>query len=246
MKKVAFITGGNRGIGFHTALGLKEHGVHVVIGARDKKQGESAAAELRAQGVEADSLEFDLNNHAHHAAAHAHFEAQFGKLDILVNNAAIADGPFPGRGPGRWGSEVPMETLRSIFETNFFSVVALTNHLLPLIRNSQAGRIVNLSSIVASLTLHQDPKSPIANSKSLAYDASKTALNAYTVHLAWELRHTKIKVNSAHPGWVKTEMGGPLALLDAEEGAKTSVRLATLDEDGPSGGFFHLDQKLPW
>lgn len=246
MKKVAFITGGNRGIGFHTALGLKEHGAHVVIGARNPQHGMAAAAELCAQGVDAESIEFDVNNSAHHTAAYAHFEKQFGRLDILVNNAAIADGPFPGRGPERWGSAVPMETLRNLFETNFFSVVALTNRLLPLLRNSEAGRIVNLSSIVSSLTLHQDPKSPIANSKSLAYDASKTALNAYTVHLAWELRHTRVKVNSAHPGWVKTEMGGPQAMLEAEEGARTSILLATLPEDGPSGGLFHLDQRLPW
>jgi NAD(P)-dependent dehydrogenase (short-subunit alcohol dehydrogenase family) len=105
---------------------------------------------------------------------------------------------------------------------------------------------VNLSSILGSLTLHADPKSPIYNAKSFAYDASKTALNAFTVHLAYDLRDTKIKVNSAHPGWVKTDMGGPEAPMELSEGAKTSATLATLPEDGPTGGYFHLGQTLPW
>jgi NAD(P)-dependent dehydrogenase (short-subunit alcohol dehydrogenase family) len=139
-----------------------------------------------------------------------------------------------------------MDLLRKVFETNFFAVVALTEKLLPLIRKSPAGRIVNLSSILGSLTLHADPKSPIYNAKSFAYDASKTALNAFTVHLAYDLRDTKIKVNSAHPGWVKTDMGGPEAPMELSEGAKTSVTLATLPEDGPTGGYFHLGQTLPW
>jgi NAD(P)-dependent dehydrogenase (short-subunit alcohol dehydrogenase family) len=139
-----------------------------------------------------------------------------------------------------------MELLRKIFETNFFAQVALTDALLPLIKKSPAGRIVNLSSILASLTLHADPQSPIYDAKSFAYDASKTALNAFTIHLAWELRDTKVKVNSAHPGWVKTDMGGPNATMELSEGGKTSAALATLPDDGPTGGFFHLGQPLPW
>ncbi len=153
---------------------------------------------------------------------------------------------FSGSGPAVSASQVPLDVLHSIFETNFFSVVALTNTLLPLIRKSPAGRIVNLSSILGSLTLHADRKSPIYGSKFLAYNASKTALNAYTVHLAWELRHTPIKVNSAHPGWVKTDMGGPGATMDLAEGAKTSAALALLPADGPTGGYFHMGQPLPW
>jgi NAD(P)-dependent dehydrogenase (short-subunit alcohol dehydrogenase family) len=139
-----------------------------------------------------------------------------------------------------------MAVLRKVFETNFFAVVALTEKLLPLVRKSPAGRIVNLSSILGSLTLQADPKSPIYNAKSFAYDASKTALNAFTVHLAYDLRDTKIKVNSAHPGWVKTDMGGPEAPMELSEGAKTGATLATLPEDGPTSGFFHLGQALPW
>ena len=136
--------------------------------------------------------------------------------------------------------------LRETFETNFFAVVALTQTLLPLIRKSDAGRIVNLSSILASLTLHATPNSPIYDAKTFAYDASKSALNAFTIHLAHELRGTKIKVNSAHPGWVKTEMGGDGAQMEIVDGARTSVQLATLPVDGPNGGYFHMGEALPW
>jgi NAD(P)-dependent dehydrogenase (short-subunit alcohol dehydrogenase family) len=136
--------------------------------------------------------------------------------------------------------------LHKVFETNFFAQVALTDALLPLLKKSPAGRIVNLSSILGSLTLHTTPGSPIYDAKSFAYDASKSALNAFTVHLAYDLRNTRIKVNSAHPGWVKTDMGGPQAPMELSEGAKTSAALATLADDGPTGGFFHLGKPLPW
>jgi NAD(P)-dependent dehydrogenase (short-subunit alcohol dehydrogenase family) len=115
-----------------------------------------------------------------------------------------------------------------------------------LIRRAQAGRIVNVSSIMASLTLHSDPSSPIYHSRVFAYNASKAALNSFTIHLAYELRHTSIKVNSAHPGWVKTEMGGENAELEVSEGGRTSAWLARLPEDGPTGGYFHAGQPLPW
>jgi NAD(P)-dependent dehydrogenase (short-subunit alcohol dehydrogenase family) len=135
---------------------------------------------------------------------------------------------------------------QSGFDTNLFGVVALTQSLLPLLRKSNAGRIVNLSSILASSTLHATKGSPIYDSKTFAYDASKTALNSFTIHLAHELADTSIKVNSADPGWVKTDMGGEGAMLEIVDGAKTSVRLATLSEDGPTGGYFHLGETLPW
>jgi len=136
--------------------------------------------------------------------------------------------------------------LHKVFDTNFFAQVALTETLLPLIKKSPAGRIVNLSSILGSLTLHADPKSPIYDAKSFAYDASKSALNAFTIHLAYELRNTNIKVNSAHPGWVKTDMGGQSATLEVSEGGKTSAALALLSNDGPTGGYFHMGKPLPW
>jgi len=244
-KKIAFITGGNRGLGFQTALELKDK-AKVVIGSRESAQGEEAVKKLRAQGAEAEVLEFDVTQPASHQAAYNYFNSRYGRLDILVNNAGIAGGTFPGTGPEHSASSVPMALLRKVFETNFFAQVALTEALLPLVRKSPAGRIVNLSSILGSLTMHADPKSSIYDSKSFAYDASKTALNAFTVHLAYELRDTKIKVNSAHPGWVKTDMGGREATMELSEGAKTSVMLATLPDNGPTGGYFHLGQTLPW
>jgi NAD(P)-dependent dehydrogenase (short-subunit alcohol dehydrogenase family) len=245
-QKVAFITGGNRGIGFQTALELEQAGVHAVIGSRDLKQGEDAVAKLRALGANADVIRFDITRPADYQAAYDYFDKRYGRLDILVNNAGIAAGTFPGTGPEHSTAEVPLDLLHKVFETNFFAPVALTQVLLPLIRKSPAGRIVNLSSILGSLTFHATPGSPIYNAKSFAYDASKTALNAFTVHLAYELRDTGIKVNSAHPGWVKTDMGGEQAPMELSEGAKTSVALATLPDDGPSGGYFHLGKPIPW
>jgi NAD(P)-dependent dehydrogenase (short-subunit alcohol dehydrogenase family) len=244
-KKIAFITGGNRGLGLQTALELKDE-AKVVIGSRDLAQGKESLKKLRAAGVDADVLEFDVTNPASHQAAYDYFNSKYGRLDILVNNAGIAGGTFPGTGPEHSATNVPIDLLHKVFETNFFAQVALTEKLLPLIRKSPAGRIVNLSSILGSLALHADPKSPIYHAKSFAYDASKTALNAFTVHLAYELRDTNIKVNSAHPGWVKTDMGGPEAPMDLSEGGKTSAALATLGADGPTGGYFHLGQPLPW
>ena len=245
-QKIAFITGGNRGIGFQTALDLKDSGAKVVIGSRDLKQGQQAVEKLRAAGVDAELIQFDITNPSDHQAAYDYFNSKYGRLDILVNNAGVAGGSFPGNGPEHRASDVPLDLLHRVFETNFFATVALTKTLLPLIKNSPAGRIVNLSSILGSLTLHADPKSPIYNAKSFAYDASKTALNAFTVHLAYELRDTKIKVNSAHPGWVKTDMGGEQAPMELSQGAQTSVALATLPDNGPSGGYFHLGKPLPW
>lgn len=244
-QKIAFITGGNRGIGFQTALELKDVAT-VVIGSRDLKNGLEAVKKLRAAGVDADMLHFNVISHGDHKAAYAYFDSRYGRLDILVNNAGIVGTPYPWKGPEDTVEGVSVLLLHEVFETNFFSPVALTKTLLPLIRKSPAGRIVNLSSVLASLALHADPGSGVYDSKTFAYDASKTALNAFTVHLAHELKDTKIKVNSAHPGWVETDMGGPEAPMPLSEGAKTSVKLATLGEDGPTGGFFHMEEVIPW
>jgi NAD(P)-dependent dehydrogenase (short-subunit alcohol dehydrogenase family) len=246
-KKVAFITGGNRGLGRETARELGQMGIVVVIGSRDAAKGEKVAAELRGAGIDARSIRCDVVRPEDHRAAYEYFGQEFGKLDILVNNAGVrlAEGDSSGRPANRTSTTSP-KILRDTFETNFFAPVALTQTLLPLIRKSPAGRIVNLSSILGSLTLQATPGSPIYDFKTLAYDSSKAALNAFTVHLAHELRDTPIKVNSAHPGWVKTDMGGPNAQLEVAEGGKTSAQLATLGPDGPTGGFFHLGEKLPW
>lgn len=241
-KKIAFITGANRGIGFETAHQLGTQGVHVVIGSRDNKKGIEAVAKLQKFGIEAESLNFDVNKTADHEAAFKFFNDKFGRLDILINNAGV----FKDVGDSINATNVPESIIRETFEANFIAPILLTQTLLPLVKKSLNGRIVNLSSILASLTLHSDPTSPIYTSKAFAYNASKTALNAFTVHLAYELKDTKVKVNSAHPGWVKTEMGGPDAMLEVSDGAKTSVQLALLPDEGPTGGYFHMGEKLPW
>jgi NAD(P)-dependent dehydrogenase (short-subunit alcohol dehydrogenase family) len=248
-KKIAFVTGGNRGLGLETARGLGKLGITVLIGSREQSKGEAAVQSLRKEGVTSvESVKFDVANRADHAGIATLLEKRFGKLDILVNNAGVMveEADFGAPGGFNTTATVPESALRQTFDTNFFAAVALTQKLLPLIRKSSAGRIVNLSSILGSLTLQADPSSPIYGAKAFAYDASKTALNAFTVHLAAALKDTPIKVNSAHPGWVKTDMGGPAAQLEISEGGKTSVQLATLDADGPTGGFFHLGKPLPW
>jgi NAD(P)-dependent dehydrogenase (short-subunit alcohol dehydrogenase family) len=248
--KVAFITGANRGLGFETARILGKDGITVILGARELDKGKAAAEKLRGEGAKkVEAVRFDVNKAADHKEIHDYIAKKYGKLDILINNAGVFDeGAARPTGGAAFNStsSVSQDKLRKTFEINFFQVVALTQTLLPLIKKAPAGRIVNLSSVLGSLTLHADPKSPIYNKKGFAYDASKTALNAFTVHLAQELAGTPIKVNSAHPGWVKTEMGGEDAPMEITEGGKTSAQLATLGADGPTGGFFHLGQPLPW
>ena len=241
-KKVALITGASRGIGFETAKQLGEKGITVVVGARKLEAAEETAAKLNAQGIDAYGIQLEVTSAADRNAAARFIEERFGKLDILINNAGVGSSTVftPVT------SQVTDEELERIFATNLFAVVSLTRELLPLIKKSPAGRIVNLSSILGSLILHSDPTSPIADFKSFAYDGSKSALNAYTIHLAHELRNTTIKVNSAHPGWVKTEMGTDAAPMEIPDGAKTSVALALLGPDGPSGRFIHLGEELPW
>jgi NAD(P)-dependent dehydrogenase (short-subunit alcohol dehydrogenase family) len=247
--KVAFITGANKGIGLETAVGLGKLGIAVVLGSRDEGRGRAAAEKLKAEGIEKiEAVRFDVTKPEDHRAITRHLEGRHGKLDILVNNAGIWLEKVDVKAPGGFNttSTVTPEILRETFDTNFFSLVALTQALLPLIRKSPSGRIVNLSSILGSSTLHSDKSSPIYAMKAFAYDASKSALNAFSIHLAHELRGTLIKVNSAHPGWVKTDMGTDAAPMELSEGGKTSVQLATLPDDGPTGGYFHLGESLPW
>jgi NAD(P)-dependent dehydrogenase (short-subunit alcohol dehydrogenase family) len=240
--KVAFITGGNRGIGLQTAHDLGKQGVTIVLGVRDPGKAEAAVKELREAGITAEAVAYDTGRAETDQAVYSHLEKRYGKLDILVNNAGMIQEELLGTN----SSTVSGDTLHATFETNFFAVIRLTQTLLPLIRKSSAGRIVNLSSILGSLTLHSLPESPIKQTKALAYNASKSALNAFTIHLAAELAGTPIKVNSAHPGWVKTELGGEHAPMEIADSAKTSVRLALLGPDGHTGGFFHENDQLPW
>lgn len=241
--KVALITGANRGIGFETAKGLAALGITVILGTRDIIKGQAAAQQLQDLGFKAEAIEYDANQSQSADSVYEYIDEHYGKLDILVNNAGILQEQLMGKNNS---TSVSADVLQQTFQTNLFAVIALTQKLLPLIKKAPAGRIVNLSSILASLTLHSMPKSPIDPAKAFAYNASKTALNAYTIHLARELRDTNIKVNSAHPGWVKTSVGGANAPMEVEDSAKTSIQLATLNDDGASGGFFHDGEALPW
>ncbi len=243
MEKVAFVSGANRGIGFETSKKLAEMGIKVILGSRDLKKGEEAVKKLELENIQADLVQYDAFDLNAPQKVFDYISDKYNKLDILINNAGVL---LSGNLFVTNSSTVSDDDIKNTFQTNLFSVISLTQKLLPLIKKSDAGRIVNVSTILSSLTLHSAKDSPIAPAKEFAYNASKTALNAFTIHLANELKDTKIKVNSGHPGWVKTELGGPNAPIEVEESYKTSLRLATLDDDGPSGGLFHEDDTIPW
>ena len=241
-QKVAFITGGNRGIGLETARELGKLGFKVVLGVRDANKGEAAVITLRGEKIDAEAIAYDAQKPATDKSVLDHLTQRYGKLDVLVNNSGVANEELLSN----TALTVSDATLEETFAVNLFAVVRLTRTLLPLLQKAPAARIVNVSSILGSLTVHSSDNSPIGPAKAFAYNASKTALNAYTVHLADALKGTPIKVNSIHPGWVKTELGGQHATDELSGSGKTSARLATIGSDGPSGGFFHLDSTLPW
>ncbi|MBO9662095.1 SDR family oxidoreductase [Dokdonella sp.] len=240
-RKIALVTGATRGIGLETARQLARNDVHVLLAGRDRAAANDAAAKLRQEGLTVDAIALDVNDANGIAAAAKEVEAAHGRLDILVNNAGIL-----AEDPTKKPSQQPLDAWRKTFDTNLFGVVAVTQAFLPLLKKSPAARIVNVSSILGSLALHTDPGSGIYDFKIPAYDASKSALNAWTVHLAHELRETPIKVNAVHPGYVKTDMNGGNGELDIPDGARSSVELALIGADGPNGSFSHLGQTLPW
>ena len=234
VQRVALITGANKGLGLEIAHQLAQQGVAVVLGARHGK-AEAPAAALRAQGLDARAVALDVTNAADIAALPQFFQDTFGRLDILVNNAGVSLDD---------GLDTTPDALRQTYEANVIGPYAITQALLPLLRQSPAGRIVNQSSILGSLaTISAGQGGDWATP---GYTSSKAALNMLTVVLAQQLADTPIKVNAAHPGWVKTDLGGPGALLDVGEGARTAVRLALLPADGPTGGYFHEEESLPW
>lgn len=243
-QKIALITGANRGIGFETARQLGQQGIKVLVGARSEENGREAETKLKNEGFDAEFILLDVDDETTHESAAKFIDEKYGKLDILINNAGIWIEGFEDGAPIP-ASRTTVDIFRKTFDTNFFNTITVTQTFLPLVKKSDAGRIVFLSSILGSLGLHSDPASPIYNYKVPAYNISKTALNGYAVHLAHELKDTNIKVNAAHPGSVLTDMNanGDLSL---EEGAKTSVALATLGADGYTGKFIHLGEELPW
>jgi NAD(P)-dependent dehydrogenase (short-subunit alcohol dehydrogenase family) len=240
-KKVALVTGANKGIGLETARQLGRKGITVLVGARNDAKAQQAAEELRKEGIDAHGVVIDVTDATSIQSAAARIGQDYGRLDILVNNAGVMLDDTR-----KTPSEQSLETWRKTFDTNLFGLIASTQALLPLLRKSDAGRIVNLSSILGSIELHATPGSPIYDTKTAAYNVSKSAVNAYTVQLAYELKDTPMKVNAAHPGWVKTEMGGEGATMEISDGAKTSVALATLGPDGPNGAYMHMGETLPW
>ncbi|MCC5607560.1 SDR family oxidoreductase [Nostoc sp. CHAB 5834] len=245
--KVALITGANKGIGYEIARQLGSRGATVLVAARDIKRGEEAANKLRLNEIDARSVQLDVTDQKTIDSAAKQIESEFGKLDILVNNAGIiSDGDAYGGKLRLPPSQVDIETLRHTYETNVFGVFAVTKALLPLLKKSTAGRIVNLSSGLGSLTLNSDPNYEFADFKLLAYNSSKTAVNALTVLLAAELKDTPIKINAADPGFTATDINQYQGYRTVEQGAIAAVRLATLPDDGSSGGFFDEHGVVPW
>jgi NAD(P)-dependent dehydrogenase (short-subunit alcohol dehydrogenase family) len=237
---IALVTGANKGIGLETARQLGHRGMHVFLGSRDFDRGHTAVAKLRSEGITVEDIEIDVTKPRTLRAAARIIEKHFGHLDVLVNNAAIVLDDQKKK-----PSEQSLDIWRETFETNVFGMISVTQAFLPLLLKSNAGRIVNLSSGLASATIHADPKGGLPKNIA-AYSVSKTAVNAWTIQLAAELKDTPIKVNAGDPGWVKTDLGGPDAPLEVADGARTSIHLATLDENGPTGGFFKTKNSIPW
>jgi NAD(P)-dependent dehydrogenase (short-subunit alcohol dehydrogenase family) len=239
-KRIALVTGANKGIGFEVARQLAASGCTVLLGARNKQLGEEAAAKLAAEGLDVRYVAIDLDDRATIAAAANAIAGQFGQLDILVNNAGITT---PGDGAPTVSSP---EAIERTMRINFIGAVAVTQAMLPLIRKSASARIVNVSSGLGSLAQNSDPAYPYAFAKFLGYNASKAALNMLTVQLAWELRDTPIKVNSADPGYTATDLNGHRGTQTIPEGAAEAIRLALLPDDGPTGTYSDRNGIVPW
>src|SRR5580704_9301409 len=236
---IALISGANKGIGFEIARGLGAKKIKVLVGARDEARGQTAAGKLKAEGADARFIQLDVTDHGTIERAAEWIEKEFGRLDILVNNAGVAEfGTKP--------SDVDLAKVREVYETNFFGPVALIQRMLPLLKKSKHGRIVNVSSSLGSLTLSSDLKSPFADFLALGYNTSKSALNSMTIQFAKELKDTAIKVNAICPGYCATDINGNSGPRSAAEGAVAAIRYATIDADGPTGGYFNDAGRLPW
>jgi NAD(P)-dependent dehydrogenase (short-subunit alcohol dehydrogenase family) len=228
---IALITGANKGLGYETARRLGELGATVL--------GKAAVARLRERRADAHLVHLDLTDELGIAAAARDVAERFGRLDVLVNNAGIGGGQLPSR--------QDLAAMRAVFETNVYGTIAVTQAFLPLLERSPAGRIVNVSTTLASLALATDPTHRITQWNELfGYIASKAALHAFTVRLAHELRSRRIQVNAACPGYVATDFNQHRGLRTVEQGAEIIVRLATLEGDGPTAGFFDEHGKVEW
>ena len=238
-KKVALVTGANKGIGLRVAQELATLGMQVWLGARDKERGQAAAQTLRSQGLDVRFIKLDVTRPNDAISVAKAIDKRSGRLDVLINNAGVAI-------DNALASALAPDVLRKTFDTNFFGIVSVTQAALPLLRKSDAGRIVNVSSGLGSLTLQSDPDYEFNHLKLLAYASSKAALNMSTIAFAYDLRDTPIKVNVADPGFTATDINQHRGYRSVDQAAQLIARLATLPADGPSGGFFDEAGVVPW
>jgi len=247
-KKVALVTGANKGIGLQIAKDLATHNFTVLVGSRNLQNGEAAAKTV---APDAQAIQLDVTDQSSITTAAEKIRKDFGRLDVLVNNAAISHTGKPGTSfdeiiaSGK-ASTVPLADVRAIWDTNVFGVIAVTQAMLPLLREAPSPRIVNVSSTVGSLTGNSNPANQYRNIFAPGYAASKTALNAITLAFAIELENTKIKVNAVCPGYVATDLNNFRGHRTVQQGATQPVRLALLDDNGPTGTYSNEDGPIPW
>jgi NAD(P)-dependent dehydrogenase (short-subunit alcohol dehydrogenase family) len=239
-QKIALVTGANKGIGFEISQQLANRKIKVLIGARDEEKGMDARNRLRRDGCDAHYINIDVKNPSSIKSSIEHIDTKFKRLDILVNNAGILIDPQLNY------LELDLDTLNQTLVTNALGQMLLSQASVPLMKRNNFGRIVNMSSTLGSLTDMANPDSDYAGILAPAYRLSKTLLNGLTILLANEVRGTNILVNSACPGWVRTDMGGNEAPLSPVQGAETPVWLATLPDNEPTGGFFRDKQPIGW
>jgi NAD(P)-dependent dehydrogenase (short-subunit alcohol dehydrogenase family) len=249
-KSIALVTGANQGIGLQIAKDLVAHGFTVLVGSRDLERGEAAAREI---GPDARALQLDVTDQASVTAAAERVRNEFGRLDVLVQNAAISNTKKqPGQSIEEYAkttrpSNVSLDEMREVWETNVFGVLAVYQAMLPLLRETRGARIVNVSSGVGSLTTNSDPAFAYRAIFGPVYPASKTALNALTVAMAIELEPEGIKVNAVSPGFTKTNLNGYAGTETVEAGAREAVRVALLGPDSPTGTFTRWENEtIPW
>ena len=250
VKPVALVTGANQGIGLQIAKELVAKNFTVLVGSRNFARGEEAAKTVDG---DARALQLDVTDRASIAAAAKRIREELGRLDVLVNNAAISNtSKLPGMSVEEYAkltrpSNVSLDEMRAVWDTNVFGVLAVYQAMLPLLRETPGARIVNVSSGVGSLTTNSDPAFPYRAIFGPVYPASKTALNALTLAMALELEPEGIKVNAVSPGFTKTNLNGYAGTETVEEGAREAVRVALLGRDGPTGRFTRWqNENIPW
>ena len=237
---VALITGANKGIGYEVARQLGAKGLTVLIGARNASLGEAATKNLKAAGADAQFLELDVTRPETIASAAETIGKQYGRIDVLVNNAGIV-----AKGDGAPSVADP-KAVREVFEVNFFGVLAVTQAMLPLVRKSASGRIVMVSSGLGSIALNADPNEQFSSYRLIGYNGSKAIMSMMTAQLASELRETPIKVNAVNPGYTATDINGNSGTQTVEEGAAEIVRQSLVPDSAPTGGFFQTGGSVPW